>query len=110
MKQYPYITYFLVKYEKRNVTYKEIYKRQLKETFDYYNKFGKEGFLSEKMFIDDIQKIATREAKREHDQNQSVTATLEKVVIDKDNEKEIIGLIENRKDFIKWIINHDWKT
>lgn len=103
MKTYPYIAYFLVKYANRNVTYDEIYKRHLIETTEYYNKYGKYGFLSEKMFLEDIDKIATRNAKREHEENQSCTATIETVAICKDNEKEIRSLTENRKDFIRWI-------
>lgn len=102
-KTYPYITFFLVKYEKRNVTYKEIYLRCLKETTNYYNKFGKEGFLSEKMYLKDVNNIAERNAKREYEENQHVTASMEKVVIDEENEKEVKSLIENRKDFIRWI-------
>lgn len=102
-KTYPYIAYFLVKYEKRNVTYEEIYDRYLVEIFDYYNKFGKEGFLSEKIFKEDIEKIAERNAKREFDQNKSCTGSIETIAITEVNEKEIKSIVENRKDFIRWI-------
>ena len=102
-KEYPYIAFFLVKHEKRNVTYEEIYKRQLMETIDYYNKFGKEGFLSEKMYIEDVDTIAKRNSKSEYDMNQNCVASLERIVISKEDETEIKSLTENRKDFIKWI-------
>jgi hypothetical protein len=102
-KQYPYIAFFLVKFDKRNVTYDEIYKRQLMETIDYYNKFGKEGFLSEKMYIEDVDRIAERDARAEYDRNKNCVASIERVVISRKDEVEIKSLTENRKDFIRWI-------
>ena len=102
-KTYPYIAYFLVKYEKRNITYDEIYGRCLSETMCYYNKFGKEGFLSEKMLREDVEKIAKRNAKREFSQNQLCTGSIETIAITKEDEKEVKSIIENRKDFIRWI-------
>lgn len=100
---YPYIKYFLVKYEKRDVTYDELYKEHLKSTMDYYNKFGKDGFLSERIFLKDVSKIAEREARREFDSNEKCVGSIECVMITEDNEKEEMRLIENRRDFIKWI-------
>ena len=102
-QQYPYIAYFLVKYEKRNITYEDIYKRELMETIDYYNKFGKEGFLSEKMYLEDVDRIAERNAKREHELNQNCVGSVERVMVTKEDKVEIKNLTENRKDFWKWI-------
>jgi len=103
MKKYPYIAYFLVKFEKRNETYEDVYKKQLMETIDYYNKFGKEGFLSEKMYMEDIDSIAERKAKAEFNINKNCVGSIERVMINEEDEKEVIRLTENRKDFWKWI-------
>ncbi len=42
-----YIKYFLVKYDKKDVTLDEIKARWKMELLEYYNKWGKDGFLSE---------------------------------------------------------------
>ena len=95
--------YFIVK-SKLTDTYEEIYKRVFVETNEYYLKFGKDGFLSEKMYFEDIESIAKRTAKREYQHNQNCVGVIERLYIDlPENEPNIKSLVENRKDFLRWI-------
>lgn len=108
---YPYIIYFIVK-PTPTASYEEIYKQELTETNEYYLKFGKDGFLSEKMYLEDIEDIAKRNATRKYKINQNHVSVIEKLYVDTpENEPNIISLVENRKDFLRWISDRpiEWK-
>lgn len=103
-KEYPHLIYFLVKHPKRNVTYDELYKEEFASTMKYYTEYGKDGFLSERIFLEDVKHIAERNAKNEFNKIQNCAYTIQHFVIhDKKIEQSQKSMIENRKDFIRWL-------
>jgi len=97
----PYIRYCEV-LKNQNLSYEKLYEKHLADTIKYFNEWGKDGFLSEKVYIDNITIIAERNAKNEFAQNEC-THQIESIFVNKDDEQEIIKLTENRKDFVKWV-------
>lgn len=100
-----YLKFYITKRErfKRWKTFKECFKTMLKETEDYYNEFGKDGFLSERIYKEDIKIIAMREAKREWNSDKVCNFEIHSVPIKKNLEKYQINIIENTKNFVRWV-------
>jgi len=102
MNEY-YCKFFVVKYKKKWKDYDTCLKYHLNSIIKYYNEFGKDGFLSERVYKDDIEFMAKTKANMDWKMEEMCSCTMEKININPLLEKSIISMVENRKDFIRWV-------
>lgn len=100
-----YIKYFIIKPQRQWESYEDCLQYHIDALTNYYKHWGKDGFLSERIFKKDILNLAEIKANNVWEKMASITGELQMIKLKQDTEKEMISMIENRKDFIKWVGN-----
>lgn len=73
-----------------------------KRIYDYYNKFGKDGFLSDRLSFDNIENVIDRKISEEIE-NATCEYSIDFITIDEKEEQSKIKTKETEEDFITWI-------
>lgn len=82
-------------------TYDEIYQKEYEAALTYHNRFGHDGFLSERTREEDLPEIARRNAMTKYQKNQC-SLILENVAVSSKNPETDLDKTENRSDFVRW--------
>lgn len=102
--KHPQILVFLVDHMKKLMTENHLYQYWLEKYTDRYTEYCKIGVNNPSQFEQDMIDLAMREAKIEYDNIKLSAGIIERYQIDDEElRKTIISIIENRKDFQKWV-------
>lgn len=101
-----YKAFYLRKTNPKKRPYEEVYNETMNEILEYYNKHGKDGFLSERIRKEDISEIAERRTKMKR-YDEECSLVMEVTIIDRDKEDEQKKNIEAMPNFARWVTQDD---
>ena len=102
---YPQQIYYLTSNPKKSITYQQLYEEYLdKYTKIYKIDFCETGYKNPSQLEQDIIDLAISSARKEFEENQKCPHIIKReIVYDSEYARVHKSIIENRKDFIKWL-------
>ncbi len=82
-------------------SYQECYDYHYNDLMKYHNKYGKDGFLSERTYAENIPSRAKTQADHDWEMQQAGAIVLDKARVDFDD-PESFRKVEQQPDFIEW--------